>query len=206
MKFLNLNKVLCLSAHPDDVEYSMLGSIIRFEDTIFDIAVLSTGGDFDTTNKNRGSECSKIWINFDNISGSVLSNGHVKDKSEDEWINIIENKYDISEYDCVFAPPCLDSHFEHRITNNIAYALLRSTNSGLVTYKTPSTLESWKPNYYVDVNHLINKKDSLLKNFESQVGRSYFKLNSIRAFHSNYISSKFGVDYVEHFKIERLFS
>ena len=61
MKFINLNKVLCLSAHPDDVEYSMLGSIIRFEDTIFDIVVLSSGGDFDDTNKNRDVECSKIW-------------------------------------------------------------------------------------------------------------------------------------------------
>jgi len=205
MKFINLNKVLCLSAHPDDVEYSMLGSVIRFEDTIFDIAVLSSGGDFDETNINRDSECSKIWINFKNVNGEVLGTHHVKDKLEDEWINLIENKYDVSEYDCIFSPPSLDSHFEHRLVNNVAYALLRTSSSGLITYKTPSTLESWQPNYYVDVNHLVNKKIAMLDNFESQKSKSYFKPDSIRAFHSNYSSSKFGVNYVEHFKIERVF-
>ena len=33
MKFLNFNKVLCLCAHPDDVEYGMLGSMSKFTDT-----------------------------------------------------------------------------------------------------------------------------------------------------------------------------
>ena len=37
MKFLGFNKVLCLSPHPDDVEYSMSGTIIKYEDTHFDI-------------------------------------------------------------------------------------------------------------------------------------------------------------------------
>ena len=44
MKFLNCNKVLCLAAHPDDVEYGMLGSIMKYTDTKFDILVLSKGG------------------------------------------------------------------------------------------------------------------------------------------------------------------
>ena len=49
MKFLNLNKVLCLSAHPDDTEYGVLGSMIKFGSTQFDVVVLSNGGDFDVT-------------------------------------------------------------------------------------------------------------------------------------------------------------
>ena len=36
MKFLNFNKVLCLGAHPDDVEYGMLGSMCKFTDKEFD--------------------------------------------------------------------------------------------------------------------------------------------------------------------------
>ena len=47
MKFLNLNRVLCISAHPDDTEYGALGSMIKFKDTQFDVVVLSNGGDFD---------------------------------------------------------------------------------------------------------------------------------------------------------------
>ena len=47
MKFLNYDKVLCLSPHPDDAEYGMLGTIMKYKDTKFDIVVLSQGGDFD---------------------------------------------------------------------------------------------------------------------------------------------------------------
>ena len=64
MKFLNYNKVLCLSPHPDDVEYGMLGTICKYKNTQFDIVVLSQGGDFDqSTAKERQNECKKIWEN-----------------------------------------------------------------------------------------------------------------------------------------------
>ena len=57
MKFLNYDRVLCLSPHPDDVEYGMLGTICKYKDTKFDIFVLSQGGDFDdTTSKERHLE------------------------------------------------------------------------------------------------------------------------------------------------------
>ena len=49
MNFLNLNRVLCISAHPDDAEYGMLGSMVKCRNTKFDIAVLSNGGDYDDT-------------------------------------------------------------------------------------------------------------------------------------------------------------
>ena len=60
-KFLNFNRVLCLSPHPDDVEYAMLGSMIKFKNTQFDIIVISQGGDFDeTSNVSRHKECESI--------------------------------------------------------------------------------------------------------------------------------------------------
>ena len=43
MKFLNCDNVLCLSAHPDDAEYGMLGTMMLCEDTKFEIAVMSSG-------------------------------------------------------------------------------------------------------------------------------------------------------------------
>ena len=30
MKLFNFDRVLCLSPHPDDVEYSMLGTIMKY--------------------------------------------------------------------------------------------------------------------------------------------------------------------------------
>ena len=73
MKFLNANKVLCLSAHPDDAEYGALGSIIKFNKTQFDVLVLSGGGDFDdTTGYSRLEECQSIWSEIPNLNGSFF--------------------------------------------------------------------------------------------------------------------------------------
>ena len=44
-KFLNLDNVLCFSPHPDDVEYGMLGSMIKHSETNFHIMVFSYSTD-----------------------------------------------------------------------------------------------------------------------------------------------------------------
>ena len=214
MKFLNANKVLCLSAHPDDAEYGALGSIIKFNKTQFDVLVLSGGGDFDdTTGYSRLEECQSIWSEIPNLNGSFVKNGFIKDKTEDGWVNYIETNYDMSSYDLILTTPPQDSHFEHRMVNQVAYALIRVSKCGIVTYRAPSTLESWVPNYYVDLSKDTNSsggiiesaKVKLLKKFESQVDKSYFKDDSIYSFRSNYICSKTGIKFCEQFRIERVF-
>ena len=207
MKFLNANKVLCLSAHPDDAEYGALGSIMKFNETQFDVLVLSGGGDFDdTTGYSRLEECQSIWSEIPNLNGSFVKNGFIKDKTEDGWVNYIVTNYDMSSYDLILTTPPQDSHFEHRMVNEISYALLRGIDVGLITYRTPSTLEGWIPNYYVDVNSVIQNKIGILReSFVSQKDKLYFQEKSIRDFHTNYLCSKVGVGYVEQFRVERLF-
>jgi len=59
MKLLGFDKVLCISPHPDDVEFSMLATILKYTNTIFDVLCLTKGGakGFDPTNQlNRRNE------------------------------------------------------------------------------------------------------------------------------------------------------
>ena len=208
MKFLNLDKVLCLSAHPDDTEYGALGSMISCGDTQFDVVVLSNGGDFDvTTGNSRFGEWQWIWDKLSNVNGSCLEFTCVKDSPEDFWVNKIETEFDIKSYDTILSLPRHDSHFEHRMVNHISKALLRGISVGLVTYRTPSTLEQWIPNYYVEIDDLLldSKIQDLRQGFESQKDKLYFREQSIKDFHTNYLCSKVGTGYVEQFRIERLF-
>ena len=184
MRFLNCDKVLCLAAHPDDVEYGMLGSIMKYTDTQFDILVLSEGGNFDeSTSTDRHRECESIWEDIDNIQGSFLPIKHLANISEDELINTIESKFDIGTYDSICTPPLEDAHFEHRKVNRAAYSLVRRTSCGLVTFRTPSAVDEWIPNFFVDLTKhttksgaivMFAKKKALLK-FTSQQSKSYFK-------------------------------
>ena len=215
MRFLNFDKVLCLAAHPDDVEYGMLGSIMKYTDTQFDILVLSEGGNFDeSTSTDRHRECESIWEDIDNIQGSFLPIKHLANISEDELINTIESKFDIGTYDSICTPPLEDAHFEHRKVNRAAYSLVRRTSCGLVTFRTPSAVDEWIPNFFVDLTKhttksgaivMFAKKKALLK-FTSQQSKSYFKDNSINSFHSNYQCSQRDMSFVESFRIERCYN
>tara|TARA_Y100000310_G_C20472948_1_gene710975 strand:- start:197 stop:823 length:627 start_codon:yes stop_codon:yes gene_type:complete len=204
MKFLNLNKVLCLSPHPDDVEYGMLGTIIKYRNTKFDIFVLSEGGDFDdTVSKKRHQESKNALYDLDNVDCNSSTLRFVKDKAEDEWVNIIETKYDIDSYDCIFCPPNKDSHFDHRFINQFSPALVRGSKCGIVNYRTPSTLDLWIPNLFVDLTKDMWKdKQDRLNKFTSQTDKSYFQIESLSSFHSNYGCSKRRMNWVESFKIE----
>ena len=206
MKFLNFDKVLCLGAHPDDVEYGMLGSMCKFTDTEFDILVLSEGGDFDkSTGKDRQTECENIWNKINNVNGGFTGIKHVVNHQEDEWVNILESGgYVSDDYDCIFTLPSEDSHFEHRIVNSMTPALVRHKKIGIISYRTPSTLDSWIPNFYVEID--LDEKIEHLKEFQSQLNKPYFSENSFKSFHSNYQCFKKNMKYVELFRVEIIYN
>ena len=226
MKFLNYDRVLCLSPHPDDVEYGMLGTMMKYKDTKFDIVVLSQGGDFDeSTAESRQNECKEVWKHIDNINGCFIEDSKfIKDKQEDEWTNLLENKFDISSYDCIISTSADDSHFEHRMSSKLPFVLARRSKCGIIQYKSPSTLDDWTPNFFVDLQTLVNRekenghseetsllfmafiwyiKLNKLKLFESQQDKSYFQEHALKSFHSNYQCSTRGMSTVESFKIIR---
>ena len=85
-KFMGYDKVLCLSPHPDDIEYSVLGTVMKYQATVFDIFCFSEGGDFDeTTTIGRIQESVNCW----NMSGcknytfNRSDRKFIKDKSHD---------------------------------------------------------------------------------------------------------------------------
>ena len=213
MKFLNFNKVLCLSPHPDDIEYSMGGTIIKNYDTHFDILCLTQGGDCDkTTSANRLDEVRNSWesTGITNVDLSFSPNKFLKEKGEDEWVNYIETNYIIPDtagytYDCICTPSSKDSHFEHKIVSNLGWPLTRVKSISLIEYYSPSALETWIPNTFIDISEVYKTKLRMLKQFTSQQHRPYFKEDTIRGFHTNFQCSKKGTELVEQFKLKQLF-
>ena len=206
MKLLGFNNALCLSPHPDDVEYSMLGSITKYTDTFFDVFCMSNGGDFaSSTSQNRWEENDRIYKTIYNADLHLNESLFIKDNNEDYWVNKIENLFlNQSKYDCIFIPTSTDSHFEHKIVNNLGPALARDKALSIIEYRTPSTLDEWTPNFFSDITETYNSKINLLKLFESQKDKWYFKEDVLLSFHSNYPCHKRGLEKVESFKIKQL--
>lgn len=209
-KLLGFNKVLCLSPHPDDVEYSMLGSILKYTDTEFHLFQLAQGGDCDeTTSSSRLDEVKSVWkaANCANISLYFTPYKYIRELTEDRWINLIESYLGTSgPFDAIFLPNELDSHFEHRFISGFGPALVRNSKISLIQYYTPSTQDRWDPNFYVDVKNFYDTKINALNFFESQRHRYYFTEDVLRAFHSDFQCSKKKIHYIEKYKIINLFS
>lgn len=207
--FLNYSKALCLSPHPDDVEYSMGGSIRKYSDTFFDVICLSHGGDQDQTSDHaRVEEARDFWRRngCDNVEVHFLGIKYVKDLTDDLWINLLEREFLAGNgHEIIFTTSSSDSHFEHRLVNRLAPPLSRLEKISLIEYCSPSTLEDWIPNLFVDIGEDFDSKLAALRAFESQKSRKYFTEDTIRNFNSNFRCSKRGLRYVEQFRIVQIY-
>lgn len=209
MKFLDFNRVLCLSPHPDDVEYSMAGTVLKYIDTHFDILCLTQGGDCDSTSgldRIREVECSWNETEATNFSLHFTPYKYLKELEEDQWVSYVENNFTSKErFDSIFLPSREDSHFEHRFVSRLGWPLSRITPISIVEYCSPSTLETWVPNLFVNIENQYNIKLKMLEKFDSQQHRTYFTQEVIKGFHNNFQCSKKGIPVVEQFRFNQVF-
>lgn len=205
MKFLNFNRVLCLSPHPDDTEYSMAGVVLKHPDTHFDILCLTQGGDCDkTTGIDRIQEVINSWAttHVTNYSLYFSDVKFLKDRGTDEWINYIEINFTKKfEYDCIMTTSECDSHFEHVSVSSYAAPLARVKPYSIIQYKSPSTVDKWTPNLFVSLADFYYNKKRMLQEFKSQKHHEYFSEFVLDGFHTNFQCMKKGQGFVESYKI-----
>lgn len=204
MKLLSLNNVVVLSPHPDDIEYSLAGTILKHTDTLFHIFNMSMGGDFDLADKTRNLESVKAWQGVTNISAIYNRYSLIKDTPQDELVNWVENKIDF-KYDAVLIPPICDFHFEHKIISQVGRALTRQNPISLIEYATPSMSNDWVPDMFVDITNYYKQKKEMLACFETQKHRKYFTDECIDSFHTAFFGFKRKQGFYEALKLEFLF-
>jgi LmbE family N-acetylglucosaminyl deacetylase len=208
MKFLNFNKVLCLSPHPDDVEYSMSGTICKHNSTIFDVFCLTNGTSTDvSTNSKRIAEVQQFWSLFscNNVNLIFPEVDNFEHYNVAQWTTCLDRM--ISEYDAICTTTNIDSHQEHIFVNSLAVATSRNSCLSIIEYKSPSTLHEWSPNYFVDIEqYLDNKIGSLQNSFVSQTDSTYFNDSCMKTFHMDYNCLKRNLNFTEQFKIKTLYN
>lgn len=212
-RLLNFNRVLCLSPHPDDVELGMMGTIFKYPSTFFDILCMTKGGakGFDPTNLlNRINEVNNAWevAKCNNINILHSDCNYFEDKEGTAgWVNWIEtNVLSKGNYDCIFLPTTDDSMYEHKFVQSLGYPLTRVNAISLIEYKTVSSLNTWSPNLFINIENEYNRKIQCLKEFTSQQQKSYFREDVLKTFHLNFQHSKKGIELLESFKILELIS
>lgn len=198
---------LVLSPHPDDAEYSVSGTIWKSEED-WHVATLSSGGDNDaTTSSDRLDESHEFWAHFKNVRHTTHCPRTIDDQRDYELVAMIDKLLTIGHVDEIYVPPLDDNHFEHRKISEAARAATRGLPITLIEYYTPSTRSTWVPNMFSDIEGFLYEKDSLLnKCFGSQQERFYFSEKNIEIFHEDYFCRLRGLDTVEKFRVEYMFT
>lgn len=208
-KFLNFDRVLCLSPHPDDVEYSMSGAMHECPNTKFHILNLSNGTAQDpTSGPERIKEAQEFWkiLHSPNVSMTHMWDSETFKQTETEVVSFIEHRFG-GQFDAVCGPTEIDSHPEHQFVNNLMPALGRHKPISILEYKTSSTLPGWQANFHVEISEetVMKKIYTLPEAFKSQSDGNYFQPRMLQAFHQDFYQMKRGIPYCESFRIQVMY-
>lgn len=177
-------KILCLGAHPDDIEIGCGGTILRLQTTFPDLKFY---WNVFSGNKTRASEALKSANAFlTRTKSKIINISEFKEsyfpfigKEIKDYFEKIKNTF---SPDIIFTHFKNDAHQDHRLISQLTWNTFR--DNLILEYEIPKyDGDLSKPNFYVSINEsLINEKIDLICNiFESQLKKLWFSKNTFQA-------------------------
>lgn len=198
--------ILAIGAHPDDIEYGVGGTLIKYARAghrinLFVLTDGSFGGDPGVRRAEQKRSAKLIGV-------KELIWGHLKDTevvNNRELILKIEEVVRRTKPDIVFLNYYQDVHQDHRA---LALAGISATRyiKEVLFYEVPTT-HGFDPDIFVDIKDVLEKKTRLLQTHASQVDKTRVKnLTIVESARScaNFRGFQGRVKYAEGFKALRL--
>lgn len=198
-----MKKILAIGAHPDDIEISCLGYLLKQnkeKKSKVSVFIASSGCSKDPTSgikrikeSERALKCIKD-LNFNYRNQKSIKNLDFE---------IISNKIrelilDINPDEILVHDPN-DTHHEHSLVYNIVKTASRRLTVNLIRYRSISSSRDFKANLYIDVKDYLSIKKKSLKFHKSQQFHEYFDDKYIESFHNNFLAYSRGIKVSEAF-------
>ena len=204
MKF---NSILAIGAHPDDIEYSCFGFLLKEQKLGSKINAYVVSPDSLTKNPIGDKRIEESINAFKLIPNSNLT---IRNKN-----NIVAEDYQIiadqirslvqeNNVDLVLVHSPNDTMQEHRLLYEIAMSALRRLPVSIFLYKSPSVSNSFVSNFIVDIKNEYDVKINALSEHKSQSNKEYMFKDSIKIFNQGWNGKKIGIDIYEEFYVQQL--
>jgi LmbE family N-acetylglucosaminyl deacetylase len=182
---LKFERILVIGAHPDDVEYSCLGFLLKQKSLGSEIFayVASLGGLNDATSGLERKVESDDALSFNGFQKFYTLNNNFDYFEIEAEIRNLVLKFDI---DCVLVHSPLDTHQDHRIVHDITLSAIRRIGLSLILYRSVSTTREFVPNLQVGVDLFMDQKIKTLLLHKSQQTKVYMQKHMIENFHTYY--------------------
>lgn len=207
----NIESVLVLSAHTDDMELGAGGLIrklvengVRVKSIVFSDCQKSVDTSRYPLDILR-KECLAAAEHL-GITDVTIHEFEVREFPHDRQL-ILEEIYSArkeTHYDLVLSPWQGDLHQDHRIVAEEALRAFMKTDTSILAYPIPGNCPGFIPQVYFPLNEDdIAMKIEMLRKYESQVSRrDYFEIHAIKGL-MNYYGLHICKDYAEAFIQER---
>lgn len=196
--------VLCIGAHPDDVEIGVGGTLKKHRQKGDKVTILTlTGGAFGgkVGERQKESENAAKFLDAKLIMGD-LNDTEVSEGPE--TIGLIQQAIKDCKPDIIYTHSANDTHKDHRATHQATMVAARGINK-VYAYLAPSGTIEFSPRYFEHVEDFMDDKMTAINCFTSQtIGcrRPYLKDSIIRST-AEYWGRFSGYGMVEPFEVIR---
>lgn len=164
--------VLAIGAHPDDLEFGCFGTLHRHKrlgNRIHELVL--TNGELGGSPQVRKSETLEAAKLLDaTVTFVDLRDGMVRD--DHATVGVIENEIRTYRAEVAYIPPSADRHQDHRNASLASISATREVEE-VYAYETPSVLNTFSPQFFVNIRDDIEIKIAALRLHLSQQGRAY---------------------------------
>lgn len=182
---VKFERILVIGAHPDDVEYSCLGFLLKQKSLGSKIFayVASLGGLNDATSGLERKAESDAALSFNGFQKFYTLNNKFDYFEIEAEIRNLVLEFNI---DCVLVHSPFDTHQDHRIIHDITLSAIRRVGLSLILYRSVSTTREFVPNLQVGVDVFMDLKMKTLLLHKSQQTKVYMQQHMIENFHTYY--------------------
>jgi len=199
--FTNKN-ILAIGAHPDDIEYAVMGALMKSSNCQIYCYIATMGGENDKTagrQRTMESEKALALVQPEDIFWAPRIGLHPS--GYPEFVEIIESFIVTKKINLVLTHSKHDTHQDHRLLHNITMTALRNSQASVLFYNALSKDAGFNPNFFVDITDVFDKKLEALAFHESQKDKYYMQKPFIKAWHYRIFSET----YVEEFEVGRVY-
>jgi LmbE family N-acetylglucosaminyl deacetylase len=173
-------KVVCIGAHPDDIEIGCGGTVARHVaqgDEVYFI-VLTSGGSGAGTTTTREAEQKKSCEILGVKELFLLRYTDTAIPNTFETILKVEEVINKIKPDRVYTHFHSEIHQDHRTVNSVSISACRNIKQ-ILMYEGPSTHSNFQVNFWVNIDGFAQKKIDSIKAHASEGAKEILKIDAI---------------------------
>jgi LmbE family N-acetylglucosaminyl deacetylase len=204
---MNFKKILAIGAHPDDIEFSCLGLLLKAKFiganiTVFIASNGSAGDPSSGTHRIKESTSALSCLGCHELI--AIDTPGVDQNKYEEISNIIRTLILEKSPDLILVHDKNDTHQEHRFLHDIVITASRRVSTSILTYKSVSVTASFSEKFYIDITDFFDIKAIAISKHLSQKNCEYMTDESVQSYHYNWFGRMHGIKYVESYGIEQI--